>query len=206
MENNYKPLTKEELEKAFSCCLEKIDEKLDEYDGKYPTYGINNKYRLVETGDDWVEGFWVGMLWLAYEMTNDEKYRVQAEKYIDTYYKVFNHFIENLPSDYVCGWDLIFTQDDCQRDSSAAATAVCGMKEMLKYSKRDEEKINMAINNILRSLIENYTTKNTDNDGLLMHGVYSLPIDLAVDECVIWGDYFYMEALVRMLKDWELYW
>ena len=27
-----------------------------------------------------------------------------------------------------------------------------------------------------------------------------------VDECVIWGDYFYMEALTRLLRDWEPYW
>ena len=27
-----------------------------------------------------------------------------------------------------------------------------------------------------------------------------------VDECNSWGDYFYMEALTRLIKDWELYW
>ena len=28
----------------------------------------------------------------------------------------------------------------------------------------------------------------------------------AVDECTSWGDYFYMEALTRLTKDWEMYW
>jgi len=27
-----------------------------------------------------------------------------------------------------------------------------------------------------------------------------------VDECVSWGDYFYMEGLTRLTKDWTLYW
>ena len=27
-----------------------------------------------------------------------------------------------------------------------------------------------------------------------------------VDECNIWGDYFYMEALMRLHKDWQVYW
>ena len=27
-----------------------------------------------------------------------------------------------------------------------------------------------------------------------------------VDECNTWGDYFYMEALTRMITDWKLYW
>ena len=27
-----------------------------------------------------------------------------------------------------------------------------------------------------------------------------------VDECNTWGDYFYMELLTRLEKDWKLYW
>ena len=27
-----------------------------------------------------------------------------------------------------------------------------------------------------------------------------------VDECNSWGDYFYMEALTRLQKDWQIYW
>ena len=46
----------------------------------------------------------------------------------------------------------------------------------------------------------------------LSHGTYSKksPYNTCtpegVDECVSWGDYFYMEALTRLTKDWELYW
>ena len=30
---------------------------------------------------------------------------------------------------------------------------------------------------------------------------------LGIDECNIWGDYFYMEALMRFLNpDWKKYW
>ncbi|CIW05976.1 glucuronyl hydrolase [Streptococcus pneumoniae] len=27
-----------------------------------------------------------------------------------------------------------------------------------------------------------------------------------VDEGNIWGDYYYLEALIRFYKDWNLYW
>ena len=27
-----------------------------------------------------------------------------------------------------------------------------------------------------------------------------------VDECNTWGDYFYMELLTRLEKDWKMYW
>ena len=34
-------------------------------------------------------------------------------------------------------------------------------------------------------------------DALLLHGVYDLPKDIGVDEGTLWGDYFYLEALMR---------
>ena len=57
------------------------------------------------------------------------------------------------------------------------------------------------------SLYENYSTKDTPNsNGLLLHGVYQRLRNVGVDECTIWGCYYYMEALVRMLKGTKAYW
>lgn len=47
--------------------------------------------------------------------------------------KVTNYFINRLPEDNVCYWDLIFTEGSEERDSSAAAIAACGIQEMIKY-------------------------------------------------------------------------
>ena len=46
----------------------------------------------------------------------------------------------------------------------------------------------------------------SESNGLLLHATYSKPANIGVDECNIWGDYFYMEALTRLYKDWKLYW
>ena len=65
---------------------------------------------------------------------------------------------------------------------------------------------------IVRSLSENYTTVNTpESNGILLHAVYAMANGVnkgnGVDECNIWGDYYYMEALMRYYnKDWKLYW
>lgn len=69
---------------------------------------------------------------------------------------------------------------------------------------------------IAKSLAKDYSVRNvSESNGLLLHGVYAKatpynPIlesaQRGVDECVIWGDYFYMELLTRLSKDWELYW
>ena len=61
---------------------------------------------------------------------------------------------------------------------------------------------------MMKSLIEKYTTKDLrESNGLLKEAVYSKPHGIGVNECCIWGDYFYMEALVRFLKqDLKIYW
>lgn len=35
---------------------------------------------------------------------------------------------------------------------------------------------------------------------------YSCQNHSSIDECVSWGDYFYMEALTRLAGDWAPYW
>jgi len=36
--------------------------------------------------------------------------------------------------------------------------------------------------------------------------VYHWPNGVGVDECCIWGDYFYLEALMRLRDPWRPYW
>lgn len=144
---------------------------------------------------------------LSYIYTKDEKFLDAAEK-------VTNFFLNRLPEDYVCYWDLIFGDGSGQcRDSSAAAIAVCGMMETMKHIDDDYKPVyENACRAIVRSLSENYTTVNTpESNGILLHAVYAMANGVnegnGVDECNIWGDYYYMEALMRYYnKDWKLYW
>jgi unsaturated chondroitin disaccharide hydrolase len=32
------------------------------------------------------------------------------------------------------------------------------------------------------------------------------PNRIGIDECCIWGDYFYLEALLRLTRSWNSYW
>ena len=59
----------------------------------------------------------------------------------------------------------------------------------------------------MNSLIDNYLIKNpVSGGGIIEHGVYAKPIDRGIDECNIWGCYYYMEALLRMYKGSKAYW
>ena len=58
-----------------------------------------------------------------------------------------------------------------------------------------------------RSLIENYANhSHKPGEALLLHGVYSWHSGKGIDVGNIWGDYYYVEALVRFLKDWKVWW
>jgi unsaturated chondroitin disaccharide hydrolase len=60
---------------------------------------------------------------------------------------------------------------------------------------------------MLASLIENYMTDKIRSTGLLTDAMYSRPAGHE-PECCIWGDYYFMEALVRAATDnkWRMYW
>ena len=151
-----------------------------------------------------------GQAWGVYGIPLNYRY-TRNESCFNLYKGMTNYFLNRLPKDNVCYWDLIFNDgDDHSKDSSAAAIAVCGMHEMNKYLPEvDENKevYKYAMHNILRSLIENYMNPEIEpGKPVLLHGVYSWHSGKGVDEGNIWGDYFFLEALIRFYKDWNLYW
>lgn len=158
------------------------------------------------------DSFWArGQAWGIYG-TALHYYDTKDAATFDVFKSVLNFYLNRLPDDSVPYWDMIFTDGSGQsRDSSAAAIAVCGIHEMLKYLPEcDSEKniYRMAMNKILQSLIKNYAVPSNDETStpLILHGVYSWHSSHGIDEGTIWGDYYYMEALVRFYKDWNLYW
>ena len=116
-------------------------------------------------------------------------------------------FLELLPEDNVPFWDMVFTDgSDQPRDSSAGAIAVCGLIELAKITGKAEYQ--EAADAILDSLEKNYaTTAEGPENCLLLHGVYALHGGRGIDEGNLWGDYYYMEALLRRARpDWVSYW
>ncbi len=151
-----------------------------------------------------------GQAWGMYGVPLNIKY-VHDTSYTNIYKGMTHYFLNRLPKDNVCYWDLIFNDgDDQSRDSSAAAVAVCAIDEMDKYLPKDDEdrKVYLgAARTMLKSLMENYTKEEQEpGNPILYHGVYSWHSGKGVDEGNIWGDYYYMEALMRQLKQWEPYW
>jgi hypothetical protein len=121
-----------------------------------------------------------------------------------------NYFLNRLPPDGICYWDLVFTDGPEERDSSAAAVAACGLLELarslpaLDPLRADYER---AAAGIVITLSEDYFNHDgAPGAGLLRHAVYHKPNGIGVDESCLWGDYFYLEALLRLTRIWQPYW
>jgi unsaturated chondroitin disaccharide hydrolase len=155
-----------------------------------------------------------GQAWGVYGSALAYKY-TKKEDYIDIFRGVTKYYLEHLPTDMVPYWDLEFTDGSKEpRDSSSASIVACGMLEMAKYLEKEEAEyyIDLA-KRFMKSLKDNYAVKDSkESNGLVLHSTYSnhSPYNTCnhygVDECNSWGDYFYMEALTRLHKDWDLYW
>ncbi len=155
-----------------------------------------------------------GQAWGVYGMALAYKY-TGREEYVELFRKVTEYFLTHLPKDLVPYWDLEFTDGaDQPKDSSSASIAVCGILEMCKYLEPAEaEHYRKIAYRMMKSVYDNYAVRDFETaNGLVLHSTYSnhSPYNTCnhygVDECNSWGDYFYMEALTRMAKDWELYW
>lgn len=121
-----------------------------------------------------------------------------------------NYYLNRLPQDGICYWDLVFTSGSEERDSSAAAIAACGLLELAPRLPAGEplrSAYEAAAIGMVQELAANYLNRSdAPGSGLLLHGVYHKPQGIGVDECCIWGDYFLLEALVRLQRDWQPYW
>ena len=134
------------------------------------------------------------------------------EKAMKIFKATTNYLLNHLPKDYVAFWDLCYNDgDDQPRDTSTNAIAMCGMLEGIKYMDENDPLRAIYVNAIHRMmdvLISKHLPKEgSKSNGILLNQTYALPQKMGINEHNIWGDYFFMEALHRMLDpDWELYW
>ncbi len=157
-----------------------------------------------------------GQAWGVYGTALSYRYAKKSE-YLNAFRRVLGYYLERLPSDMVPYWDMTFGDENGAgepRDSSSASIVACGLLEAAKYVPQQEaEQWRTLAGQMLKSIADGYAVQNgPEGVGLVRHGTYSKksPYNTCtpegVDECVSWGDYFYMEALTRYLKDWKLYW
>ena len=161
------------------------------------------------------DSFWArGQAWAVYGTAINYRY-TNNPAFIDEFRRVLNFYLSKLPDDLVPYWDMIFTTGNEEpRDSSSASIVACGLLEMAQFVEGEEAATYISLaKQMMSSLVDNYSVKDSAvSNGLVLHATYSKksPYNTCtpegIDECTSWGDYFYMEALTRLSKEWDVYW
>jgi unsaturated chondroitin disaccharide hydrolase len=139
----------------------------------------------------------------VYALTGLDEFLAVAERNAD-------YWLTHLPKDHVPYWD--FDADlsqplpwGPQKDSSAGAIAASALLDLELQTKIEGRAVayRMTAEAMLDALTEpEYLAIDTPGwEGILKHGVYHTAKNLGVDESVMWGEYFYVEALEKALGE-----
>jgi unsaturated chondroitin disaccharide hydrolase len=116
------------------------------------------------------------------------------------------YWLEHLPHDKIPYWD--FDADTAeplpwgpQKESSSAAIAASGLLDLARQTASPDYGIayhNEALVMLDALCAPEYLAVDTPGwEGILKHGVYHTRKNLGVDESVMWGDFFLVEALAK---------
>ncbi|MBO2945597.1 glycoside hydrolase family 88 protein [Paenibacillus sp. F411] len=158
-------------------------------------------------GSTWTRG----QAWGIYGFTLSYKY-TKDPLYLETALRMTRFFLDRLPEDKVVYWDFDAPiHADTNRDSSANAIAACGIHEMLKLLPADHDArgwLQKGFDDCMSGLMdpEYSTIQEPEAQGFIKHGSYSVRKGNNPDDFTIWGDYFYLEALMRMERGHKGYW
>jgi unsaturated chondroitin disaccharide hydrolase len=133
---------------------------------------------------------------VVYEYSRDPRFLETAEACAD-------YYITHAGADGVPPWDFLAPKDSRKLlDTSAAAIAASGLLRLCRLLQ-DGVKGHVywsAAIRILRTLCEKHlAVKDKKWEGILKGGVYHVHKELGVDESVMWGEYFFAEALDQAL-------
>ena len=147
-----------------------------------------------------------GQAWAVYGFVISYLH-TKEERYLDAAKQVANYFIANCCDDWLPRVDFRAPSTPVYYDSTAGACAACGMIELAKILPENEGGMYMnAAINMLKAMGEKFCDFDPANDHLLDYGTVRYPIpgtyteeQAGVHISIIYGDYFYTEAILKLL-------
>ncbi|MDZ7331330.1 MAG: glycoside hydrolase family 88 protein [candidate division KSB1 bacterium] len=150
------------------------------------------------------ESSWArGQAWGGYGFTM--MYRETGEqRYLDAAQKTMDRFIERLPADRIPYWDFDAPKIPNEpKESSAAAIAASALLELstlVKDTNQKEHYYRAAVEILNRLANEPYLAHSGQYQCLLLHSNASVPAKVDVDANFTYADYYFIEALLRLLR------
>ena len=132
------------------------------------------------------------------------------QEYLATAKRAANYFIAACNGDWRVRADFIAPEEPEVYDSTAACCAACGLIEIAKCVQEDERYIywNAALN-LLKAVDEYFCNYDEEVDYVVGYGSNRYPLEgqkCNVHVPIIYGDYFYVEALYKLRENKMLFW
>lgn len=148
------------------------------------------------TGSSWTRGqSWaIYGFTLAYEYTGDKRFLVAAQK-------AANYVVCNLVQyDFVTPIDFRAPLQPLVLDTTAAAITASGLIELANYvCEAEAENLRTVAKKIITKLVSDYCDFDLNTDGVLDKGSAKYHNDkIAPEQKIIYGDYFLIEAILKL--------
>jgi len=143
-----------------------------------------------------------GQAWAIYGFTMC--YRETGEpSFLEIAQKAADIYLKRLPEDYIPYWDFdVPNLLNEPRDASAAAVVASGLLELSSYVK-DKAKADAYFNSaveMIKALSSPAYRGGQTNNAFLLHSTGHKPGGTEIDASIIYADYYYIEALIRLNK------
>ncbi len=142
-----------------------------------------------------------GQAWAIYGYTMIYR-ETKDPKYLDFVQRVADVYLSKLPEDHVPYWDFSAPGiPDAPRDASAAAIIASGLLELSTYLQGERaETYRTAAEKMLSSLSSDKYQSGQSKPSFLLHSTGHWPNHSEVDASIIYADYYYIEALLRLKR------
>ena len=133
---------------------------------------------------------------MVYRYTKDQRFLDFAQKVTDIYLKR----LKETSNDWIPIWDM---DDPCgqlaPKDASTACVVASALLELCQYVKGEKGKeYRTAAESMLRDLNSDTYQSREKNVAFLMHSTGHHPAGSEIDASIIYADYYYLEALLRL--------
>ena len=149
-----------------------------------------------------------GLAWAIYGFATSGRI-LEFEPWLETSRQCTQYLLEQISQDPVPAWDFDAPPESRkQKDSSAGAIAASGLFELAQAEQtvsaeqaRHRQHVRNTAVRMLGALCEpKYLPLDDPNwEGILKEGVYHIHKGLGVGESVMWGEFFFVEALQRAM-------
>lgn len=159
------------------------------------------EYQCSYGGQGYKEGSsWTrGQSWGLYGFTLSYLHTKNVD-FLRTAERIANYFLANIPEDGLIPVDFRQPEEVSIEDSTAAAIAACGLIELAKLEEGRQSKVYLnAALKMLTVLAEKRCNWNEEEDNLLTHCTQAYH-DTQHEFSIIYGDYYFLEALLKLVE------